>query len=324
MMRELIFAAVFLCLVFPCSASPDYSSPDAWAYYAEGNGDEADLFIIAPTVDMGADGNMNMSLSDEKTKGNLVGALNMERGIFEDSTVMYSPFYRQMTFPVYAERISEEGEHLDIAYGDIREAFIYYLENINDGRPFILAGFSQGGQMTLMLLKEFFDEEELADQLIAAYVIGWRITDEDLEEYPHLKLAEREYDTGVIVSFNTEDVFVNDSIIVPEGVKTYGINPLNWKTDSTVADKSLNEGGCFTDYSGAIISEIPNLTGAYIDEERGTLKTLDIEPSDYSSSLFPDGVYHLYDYQFFFRNLQSNVSVRTEAWFMNCSLQETA
>ena len=145
-----------------------------------------------------------------------------------------------------------------------------------------------------------------------------------MRRYPHLKLAEREDDTGVIVSFNTEDVFVNDSIIVPEGVKTYGINPLNWKTDSTVADKSLNEGGCFTDYSGAIISEIPNLTGAYIDEERGTLKTLDIEPSDYSSSLFPDGVYHLYDYQFFFRNLQSNVSVRTEAWFMNCSLQETA
>ena len=114
MMRKLIFAAVFLCLVFPCSASPDYSSPDMWAYYAEGNGGEADLFIIAPTVDMGVDGNMNMSLSDEKTKGNLVGALNMERGIFEDSTVMYSPFYRQMTFPVYAERISEEGEHLDI------------------------------------------------------------------------------------------------------------------------------------------------------------------------------------------------------------------
>ena len=62
MMRELIFAAVFLCLVFPCSASPDYSSPDTWAYYAEGNGGETDLFIIAPTVDMGADGKEILSV----------------------------------------------------------------------------------------------------------------------------------------------------------------------------------------------------------------------------------------------------------------------
>lgn len=323
MMRKLIAALVFICIAFPSAASPDYSSPDMWAYYGEGEGD-VDLFIIAPTVDMGTGGNMNMSLSDEETKENFVGALNMERGIFEDSTSMYSPFYRQMTFPVYAERISEEGEHLDIAYGDVREAFLYYLDNISSGRPFILAGFSQGGQMILNLLKEFFGDEELSERLVAAYVIGWRITEEDLEAYPHLRLAEGEDDTGVIISFNTEDVFINDSIIVPEGVRTYGINPLNWKTDGTVADRSLNEGGCFTDYSGAIVKEIPFLTGAYLDAERGTLKTLDIVPSDYSNPLFPDGGYHLYDYQFFFRNLQSNVEARIDAWLENHALQESA
>ena len=48
------------------------------------------------------------------------------------------------------------------------------------------------------------------------------------------------------------------------------------------------------------------------DAERGTLRVTDVIPGDYSSSLFPDGVYHLYDYQFFFRNLQENVAVRLD------------
>ena len=103
-------------------------------------------------------------------------------------------------------------------------------------------------------------------------------------------------------------------MIVPEGVRTLSINPLNWRTDSIYADKSLNLGACFTDYSGTIIEEIPCLTGAYIDPERGTLKAVEVPSGEYSSSLFGDGVYHLYDYQFFFRNLEENVIARTEAW----------
>ena len=123
-------------------------------------------------------------------------------------------------------------------------------------------------------------------------------------------MAEGEDDTGVIISFNSEAEGVEDSIMVPAGTKTLGINPLNWKTDSTPADKSLNKGACFTRYSGEIKTETPELTGAYLDADRGTLRVTDIDPQEYSSSLFPDGVYHLYDYQFFFRNLQENVAVR--------------
>ena len=165
-----------------------------------------------------------------------------------------------------------------------------------------------------MLLEEYFDDEDLQDRLIAAYCIGWMVTEEDLERYPHLKMAESDDDTGVIISFNSEAENIDGSIIVPHGVRTLSINPLNWKTDSTYADRSLNEGACFTAYSGVVTSEIPALTGAYIDPERGTLKITDVNPSDYSSPLFPDGVYHLYDYQFFFRNLQENVALRTASW----------
>ena len=263
---------------------------------------------------MGDEGNFNMNLSDEETKGAFIGALNMERGIYEDVSSMYAPFYRQMTFHLYEEMKAESGRPLEIAYSDVESAFLYYLDNLNNGRPFILAGFSQGAELGLMLMKEHFDEKRINEKLVAAYLIGWKITEEDLKEYPHLKMAENERDIGVIISFNTEAVGIDDSIIVPRGVKTLGVNPLNWRTDSTPADKELNLGSCFTDYSGEIVKEIPFLTGSYIDEERGTLKAIDINPEDYSNDLFPDGVYHLYDYQFFFRNLEKNVKIRVDAY----------
>ena len=264
----------------------------------------------------GSDDACNMSLSDTDTKESFVGAINMEKGIYDTDSRFFAPYYRQIGLNVYEMPEADREPYLETAYADVRDAFLYYMENYNEGRPIILAGFSQGADMCLRLMKDLFDDEALADQLVACYAIGWRITQEDLDEYPHLKVASGENDTGVIVSFNSEAEDITDSLMIPEGTKTYAINPLNWKTDSTPADKSLNQGACFTDYSGEITSEIPELTGAYIDETRGALKVPDVSPEDYPAglSIFTDGVYHLYDYQFFYRNLQENVQTRIDAF----------
>ena len=293
----------------------DYSDKDNWAYYQIAPEKDADLFLVCPTVDMGKNGNMNMSLTDEDTKAKFVGALNMERGLYENSLTLYAPYYSQATFPVYSLPQDEAQKYMDIAYKDVSDAFRYYIDNSDKNRPIVLAGFSQGSEMVLRLLKEYFSDEALQDRLVAAYCIGWRITQEDIDACPWLKPAQSADDTGVIVSFNSEAADVTESMIVPQNVKTFSINPLNWKTDGTIADKSQNLGACFTDYDGKITKEIKAFSGAYIDPTRGTLKVTDVDPEDYSNSLFPDGVYHLYDYQFFFRNIQENVNIRTAAFF---------
>lgn len=315
----LVLLMAMCCACSKASDTIDYAQTENWAYYAVGENKDADLFLICPTVDMGKEGNYNMSMDNEKIKENFLGALNMERGIYEDSAILYAPYYRQMTFPVYSMTDEEMKPYLETAYQDVSAAFEYYFNNCNNGRPLILAGFSQGSQLLLMLLQEYFDDPVYSEKLIAAYCIGWRVTENDLAQYPHLKMAQGEYDTGVIISFNCEAESVAESLIVPSGVKTLGINPLNWKTDDTPADRSLNKGTCFTNYGGEIKEEIPQMTGAYLDANRGTLRVVDINPSDYSNSLFPDGVYHLNDYQFFFRNLQKNVAVRTESFLQQAS-----
>lgn len=296
----------------------DYSSEENWAYCEREDTDSrADVFFICPTVYGGSEEAGNMSLEDEETKESFLGAINMEKGIYDEDCRFFAPYYRQMGLGIYELGRDSWEEYLSMAYEDVEDAFLYYYENYNEGRPVILAGFSQGADLCLRLMKECFDEEELQEQLVACYAIGWSLTEEETEEYPYLKPAQGEEDTGVIVAFNSEAEEITDSMMIPEGTKTFAINPLNWKTDSTPADKSLNLGACFTDYSGEIGTEIPELTGAYLDEERGALKVTDVTPEEYPAGLdlFEDGIYHLYDYQFFYQNLQENVETRLDAYY---------
>ena len=323
----LLLAAVCALSTLGCKKTADaidYAKVENWAYLEEGTDDQqVDLFFLCPTVDLGKDGHINMNLGDEETKTSFLGATNMELGIYENCTV-YAPYYRQMTLSAYRDANSEA--YLQTAYADVKAAFLYYYENYNNGRPFVLAGFSQGAEMGMRLMQDVFSDAKYVDNLVAAYLIGWRVTEKDIAGKPWMRMAEGERDTGCIVSFEAEAPAVTDSFVVPAGTRALSINPLNWKTDGTPAPATLNLGACFTDYAGEITREIPRLTGAYLDATRGTLKAPDVSPADYPPvlDLFAEGEYHLYDYQFFYRNLQENVAVRTDAFLGADALEQAA
>ncbi|MCR5567274.1 MAG: alpha/beta fold hydrolase [Clostridiales bacterium] len=295
----------------------DYSDAQNWVYFGSENGEAAaDVFFIAPSAFGGKEGSYLMDLGNEKGRNNFIGAINMEKGIYDRNTRFYAPLYRQAGYNVYTLP-EEEAETLILsAYADIRDAFAYYMDSQNGGRPLVLAGFSEGAEMAVRLMKEYFGDESLRKQLVACYAIGWRLTAEETEEWPQLRPAQGETDTGVIITFTAEAEDVTESAFIPAGMKSLSINPLNWKTDGEKAGRELNLGACFTDYSGTILEEVPALTGACLDAERGTLKVTDIDPEVYNATLpiLGPGVYHLYDYQFFYRNLQQNVQDRIRAY----------
>lgn len=312
----ILAAILILTLCAWKSGESMYAGENGWAILEADKERAADVFLIGPTVETGLSGKSQMSLENEYAKTEFLKSLNMERGIYEDTARIFAPYYRQAAFPVYALPPEQAEPYFQLAFRDVKDAFLFYMEKYNDGRPLILAGYSQGADMALRLMEELFWDEQYQNLLVAAYCPGWRVTDADLEKYPWLHMAQNESDTGVIISFNSEDAGVNTTLIVPAGMKTRSINPVNWKTDGTWADSSENLGACFVDGNGTLVREVPNLTGAYLDSERGTLKTTDIKKEDYSSFPFPAGVYHAYEMQFYYRNLQKNVAVRTEA-FLN-------
>lgn len=294
-----------------------YADVEEWVYFEVEEDSPVDLFIIPTTCGRNKGESYNLEYHDNaKLLRNFTGVVNMQIGIFGNNARTFSPLYYQGAMETYSLPLEEREPILAIAYADVRDAFLYYLENVNEGRPFLLAGFSQSGDMCLRLLKEFGKDKRVKKNLIACYALGWAMTEEEHEAYPYLKFAKGETDTGVIISFCTEAPEIEKAFNVARDEKMLSINPLNWRTDDTFADKSLNKGACFTNYSAEITKEIPEFTGAYLDRKRGTLKVTDIEhPEDYPGNEFcPEGVYHLYDYQFFFRNLEENVQRRTEAF----------
>lgn len=328
-MNKLMKIILLLVLAAFCSLAsaqePDYADTGSWAYWRVGESKPADLFIVSPTVDLGIGGNKNMSLADNEAKKNFYGALNMERGIYEQHCRMYAPYYRQAVLADYDLPANEAEPYFNLAYKDVRAAFVYYMQHENNGRPFVLAGFSQGAEMCLRLLKEFGNEGFVKKYMVACYAIGWRFTPQEAEQYPYIRPAQSAGDLGTVIMFNSEAPEVTASLMVPQGAKSFCINPLNWRTDEKAAAKTLNAGACFTDYSGSIVREVPQLTGCYIDSVRGTLKVTDVDKKEFVPGLplFSEGVYHIYDYQFFYRNLQQNVNLRIKT-FMEERQEENA
>lgn len=293
----------------------DYALAENWALFADG-GDEksADVFLICPTVDTRSYAN-SIDLN-EKLKKRFVDELNKEKGIFSGVARIYSPFYRQMSINGYLLEDGQREQAFENAWLDVKSAFRWYLDNENNGRPIVLAGFSQGAQMCIELLKEFYGGEGaearlLRESLVSVYALGYSIGADELSKYPQIKLASGESDFGSVVMFDCEDGTVKDSIFIPEGTKGMAINPLNWKTDSTPAAKELNKGALV----GEGFSE--GLCGCYIDTERGALVVTDVSREDFPNplpQLFEDGSYHVYTYMFFYKNLENSLEKRLDAF----------
>jgi hypothetical protein len=259
-----------------------------------------------------------MPLDDEEAKKDFLGVINMEKGIYDDNCRFFAPYYSQISKKSYDLDVVKRETYLQKAYEDVKEAFLYYLENYNNGRPIVLAGFSQGADMSYRLLKDVFSDEKINKLLVASYSIGWAITSDELDVNPHMKFASGETDTGCIISFDCEAEDITESFVIPEDVKALSINPLNWKTTSEKASKELNKGYVLVSRSDSekINNEIDKLCGCYIDNQRGALKITDIRPQDYPPKMdyLSEGEYHVYDYMFFYRNLEENVLKRIESY----------
>lgn len=156
----------------------------------------------------------------------------VEGNMFYEDFNFSAPYYHQFTFDAIWQ-LDRQG--FQVVYDNVAreacEAFDYYMDNINNGRPFVLAGYSQGAMLTVDILKHMTDEQY--SRMIACYTIGFRLSAEDLR-HPHIKAATGETGRGVVISFNS--VQTKDAIwpFLTEGAATC-INPVNWKTDTTPA-----------------------------------------------------------------------------------------
>jgi len=248
-------------------------------------------------------------------------AFGRQATAFETVGNIYAPYYRQVdaqyksTLPIEEQNIIVGG----IPTSDGVGAFDYYIEHYNNGRPFILAGHSLGSNVLANLLSEYMEENpKVYERMVAAYVIGYSISPDYLAQNPHLKFAEGPDDTGVIVSYNTEAPTVEGTnpVILPNGI---AINPITWTRTEELATAAENLGSIALNPDGTAVLNaegkivpVKNFADARVDKAKGVVicSTVDVNVFSPGNSLFPKGVYHTFDYPFYYFDIRENAASR--------------
>ena len=304
--------------------STDYSKKSNWYKLPEIT-KEFDTFYIYSTMFMGAnEGDADYATLDNKeVLDNIWIEHAIKSSVFEESTNLFIPFYRQSSMKHAAEVFQKDG-NIDAAlmsmpYTDITAALDYYFKKYNNGRPFVIAGHSQGAAILRLVLKKYFKAHpNYYKRMVAAYAIGYSITKEDLEANPHMKFATGETDTGVIISWHAEgpknvekNVPIPSVIIAKNGI---AINPLNWKLDETYAPASMNLGSIVLDEKTGK-TEIRDIDGdAQVCLARGTVVTNAKATPNEMVELAGPQCYHQDDYSIFYNNIKDNVAKRIAAY----------
>ncbi len=163
---------------------------------------QVDVFYVYPTLNSEKnDDRWNVSIDDAKQNEKVLGkAVLMQASAFATSGRVYTPLYRQAHIRSY-QMMNEGGRKAqELAYSDVKRAFEIYLKKYNQGRPILMVGHSQGTTHTLRLLSDFFDGKPLQKKLVAAYIPGIRVKQ---NQFKTIKPMTKPNETGGFVSWNT-------------------------------------------------------------------------------------------------------------------------
>lgn len=316
---------VFVCITSLClqleltfahDNSVAYSNELNWLALPEKIDKPVDVFYLSPTIWYPQSKNESTvaAIDNAMMRRDGPGTYDMQATAFETAGNVFAPYYRQVdAIPTLDLSIKEQLKvFAGIPRQNVFKALDYYFEHYNKGRPFILAGHSQGSAMLLFVLSEYMKEHpDLYKRMVAAYLIGYSVTDGYLKENTHLKFAQGADDTGVIISYNTEapNVVITNPVLL-EGVR--GINPVSWTLSETPAKA--------TESFGSRIQgrRVPHFADATLDLGRGVIicSTADVEEfsakSVLSAELFGKGIFHSQDYSFYYYDIRANAELRVK------------
>jgi hypothetical protein len=301
---------------------PDYSNIHYWAAHPnkknpsdsipkslvndQNKQKDVDVFFVYPTsyLDKKMPSGWNAQLNDTKLNINTdYASILYQASVFNEVGKIYAPRYRQANinayYPLTATDSLNAKRAFELAYTDVKNAFEYYLTNLNQGRPIIIASHSQGSTHTIRLLKEYFDGKPLAKKLVAAYVIGMAI---DPASFTNLKACDKPNQTGCICAWRTFEEGYVAPFVAKEKFQSIVTNPLSWSSEITNVSLDENEGSLLYNFNKII----PKMVGAI--NHNGVLWTP--KPHFFGSFIIKTKNYHIADINFYYSSIRKNASLR--------------
>ena len=297
----------------------------ALAPFAATRSPRASVFFIHPTSFLESTA-WNARLDDAESQSRARLFVRSQASAFNSVGAIWAPKYRQATFGAFLTTQANARLALDFAYRDVLAAYEAFLRQAPADRPIILAGHSQGSLHLMRLLEERVRGAPEARRIVAAYVIGWPVSETaDLPAIP-LPVCERADQARCLVSFQSFAEPADASMITdvydrstgPGGVRRAGspmvcVNPLTG-TRGAAAPAEANLGSLVPngDFSDAAFT--PRAVPARCDV-RGFLLIGDKDGlPDYGRYVLPGNNYHVFDYALFWANLRADAERRLAAF----------
>jgi hypothetical protein len=266
----------------------------------------ADVFFIHPTTLTDKnDTSWNAEIDNAKINSKTdYSTILYQSSAFNEKCRVFAPRYRQAHLKSFYIQTDQADNAFEIAYTDVRAAFVFYLEKYNNGRPIIIASHSQGTKHAGRLLKEFFENKPLQNQLVCAYIIGMPVP---VDYFTVLKPCADSLATGCFVSWRTfKSRSAEPNFIAAEKFKSFVINPLTWTTETTFVSSSLNKGGVLQNFNKIV----PNVVSAQIHNNI----LWSSKPNVPGKFLYTQKNYHIGDINLFYMNIRENTTARIGAF----------
>lgn len=306
---------------FIAGTDPSRWRPEGAPDPAQGGPDFA-VFFVHPTSYLER-AHWNAPLDDEQSRRRARTFLRGLASAFGAASEIWAPRYRQATFGAFLTDKDEAQQAIDAAYGDIEQAFDFFLAQVDDDTPIVLAGHSQGARHVVKLLHDRIAGTPLQRRIAMVYAIGWPVSIE--HDLPALGLpaCATPAQSGCLMSWSSfaepaepgewlghfRDSPGFDGQMRGNG-KILCVNPLNGVLDGQ-AGASANLGTLKPndDLTGGEL--VPGAVPARCDP-RGLLLIGD--PPELGSYVLPGNNYHVYDVPLFWRNVEEDVRRRVTAW----------
>ncbi len=299
--------------------------PDGVAGLVDGQATAAvDTFFIHPTTCL--DETVRNAGLDEAAVNLLTdrGALRFQASAFNGVTRVFAPRYRQASLGSFLDRTGAGKAALDLAYEDVRAAFRQYLARYRQGRPFVIAGHSQGTALAIRLLNEFVVGQPLAKDLVAAWLPGQYVGRDSFDGLPFLRRPD---ETGGFVTWATVAPgagphlvcgWTADERFPPFTVNTafpLAINPLTWDADQP-AVASFPNPGALPDVSPHLPEPGPLVRDPFDARVVDGLVEVAMPRTLWYEEQFnaEAGDFHLADIPLFWMSLRNNVARRVEGF----------
>jgi hypothetical protein len=130
-----------------------------------------DCFYVYPTVSTDPTDNSDMNPDPAE-----INVVRQQFARFGSVCKLYAPMYRQVTLAGLRKVLAGSGGgtalEAGLGYNDVRDAWKYYLEHDNKGRPYVFVSHSQGTFVLMALIRQEIEGKPEQTRMVSALLLG--------------------------------------------------------------------------------------------------------------------------------------------------------